>query len=183
MAGDIANYVPTSNLRTPHIGTQGPPALSRCHRKMRTVRPVLPDCVWCGTPPGAVGTSPQPIPPTREPTAEERRLAQAYQREQEAIAAPTSIRDSFGSQGPGARALPGISGPASTDSAAQLGTLIRALAGANGSANDGPRGGGSDAASYNDQNMQGGKESFLAKARAANRGLFEIRAHRPDVGL
>jgi type IV secretory pathway VirB10-like protein len=119
-----------------------------------------------------VGASAQTIPPTREPTAEERRLAQAYQREQEAIAAPTSIRDSLGSQGSGARSVPGGSGLANSDGAAQLGSLIRSLAGANGNANDGSRSGGSDAASYNDQNMQSGKESFLAKVRTAATGDY-----------
>jgi type IV secretion system protein VirB10 len=118
--------------------------------------------------PAPVSPGSQTTPPTQEPTAEERRLAQAYQREQEAIAAPTSIRDSFGAQRPSARTIPEITGQVNNEGAAQLGSLIRSLAGAGGSATDGPKGGESDAASFNQQNMQAGKESFLAKARAAS---------------
>lgn len=172
---DIANYVPTSNLRTAGIsGSQGSRASSELlPPEDSTARTGTADRVLVRQPrPATVGTSPQTIPPTREPTAEERRLAQAYQREQEAIAAPTSIRDSFGSQGSGARSVPGASGMANSDGASQFGSLIRSLAGANGNANDGSRSAGSDAASYNDQNMQSGKESFLAKAHAAATGDY-----------
>jgi type IV secretion system protein VirB10 len=172
---DIANYVPTSNLRTAAIsGSQGSRSSSELlPPEDATARTGTADRVQVRQPrPATVGTSPQPIPPTREPTAEERRLAQAYQREQEAIAAPTSIRDAFGSQGPGARSISGGSVPANSDGAAQLGSLIRSLAGANGNSNNGPRSGGSDAVSYDDQNMQSGRESFLAKARAAATGDY-----------
>jgi hypothetical protein len=86
------------------------------------------------SPPTRIGGSVQAIPPTREPTADERRLAMAYQREQEAIAAPTSIRDNFGSQGSGARSFPVAAQPANGDGAAQLGSLLRSLGGVGGSA-------------------------------------------------
>jgi type IV secretion system protein VirB10 len=167
---DIAKDVPTGNLQTAGTsGSQGarsnsellPPedypakAGATDRVLVRQPRPVTPS---------ATG---QTVQPAREPSAEDRRLALAYQREQEAIAAPTTIRDRFGPQGTAASAVASGSAPVNTDGAVQLGSLIRSLASNGVNTNDGPRSGSSDVASYNDQNMQVGKESFIAKTRAA----------------
>src|SRR5208282_6725143 len=103
----------------------------------------------------------QPIAPTpiHEETPEDRRLAEAYQREQEAIQAPTSIRNSAT---PSLSAIPGQ--PTSND-LSQVAALSHAL---------GARQGGDSVAlpnsqalenDYDSQNMQSRKEAFLAAGR------------------
>ena len=101
----------------------------------------------------------QTVPATSvEQTPEERRVAAAYQREQEAIQAPTSIRNS------GTSSLSTIAGQPSSNDLSQVEALSRAL---------GARQGGDSAASpngqaendYDSQNMQSRKEAFLAAGR------------------
>jgi type IV secretory pathway VirB10-like protein len=113
----------------------------------------------------------------REPSPEERRLLAAYEREQQAIAAPTTLRDSFGSAGFGASSQPGQTGRNNGDDAAQLASMIQALSRQSGGGSQvspdalrslgASRGGsGSENSDDADQNLQGRKEAFLAKARA-----------------
>jgi type IV secretion system protein TrbI len=110
-----------------------------------------------------------------EPSPEERRLIAAYDREQQAIAAPTTLRQGFGSAAQG-------NGPATTsaaanaaDDATQIAAALQALTHQNGAPqitpdavralvsqrSQTPDGNGD----YDDQNMQGRKEAFLSKSR------------------
>ncbi|HTU45387.1 MAG TPA: TrbI/VirB10 family protein [Bryobacteraceae bacterium] len=116
------------------------------------------------------------MPQPREPTPEERRLLAAYEREQQAIAAPTTLREGFGSPASGSsQAAPGIRN--NGDDAAQIASMVQGLVRQNGGGaqvtSDSVRGllaqrsqsGEGDGESA-DQNQQNGKEAFLAKARA-----------------
>lgn len=116
------------------------------------------------------------IPQPLEPSPEERRLLAAYEREQQAIAAPTTLRDSFGSAGYGASSQAGQTGRTGSDDAAQIASMIQAFSRQGGGSQVNPealrslatsRGGsGSEAGDEADQNLQGRKEAFLTKARA-----------------
>ena len=109
--------------------------------------------------PNAVRTQTFAATPAHEETPEERRVAAAYQREQEAIQAPTSTRNSATSS----FSTPPVQ-PASND-LSQVEALSRAL---------GARQGGDSATlpngqtienEYDAQNMQSRKEAFLAAGR------------------
>jgi type IV secretion system protein VirB10 len=116
------------------------------------------------------------IPQPREPSPEERRLLAAYEREQQAIAAPTTLRDGFGSSGYGTSPQTGQACRSNGDDAAQLASMIQALSRQGGGSQVSPdalrafagsrRGSGGETGDDGDQNMQGRKEAFLAKARA-----------------
>jgi len=104
--------------------------------------------------------SPTPVVQARQPTAEERRLAALYEREQQAIAAPTGVRASETGFND-----PAMSAQGDPPEAATLAALAQALAGgrattAAGAASVSASGG------YDAQNMQAGKEDFLARHRA-----------------
>jgi hypothetical protein len=64
------------------------------------------------------------IPQPREPSPEERRLLAAYEREQQAIAAPTTLREGFGSPtlGTGPQAVAG--GRGTGDDANQIASVV-----------------------------------------------------------
>jgi type IV secretion system protein VirB10 len=109
-------------------------------------------------------------PQPREPSPEERRLIAAYEREQQAIAAPTTLRDGFGvasQAGPGGRN--------NGDDASQIASMVQALSRQSGGSQIAPEAvralvtarasSGGDGEDVGDQNMQDRKESFLAKAR------------------
>jgi type IV secretion system protein VirB10 len=116
------------------------------------------------------------MPQPREPTPEERRLLAAYEREQQAIAAPTTLREGFGSPASGSsQAAPAIRN--NGDDAAQIASMVQGLVRQNGGGaqvtpdsvrallaqrSQSGEGDGESA----DQNQQNGKEAFLAKARA-----------------
>jgi type IV secretory pathway VirB10-like protein len=104
--------------------------------------------------------SPAPVAQPRQPTAAELRLAALYEREQQAIAAPTGVRASETGFND-----PAISAPGEAPDAASLAALAQALAGSRATA---PAGAASVSASggYDAQNMQAGKEDFLARHRA-----------------
>lgn len=115
-----------------------------------------------------------PPPQPQEPSPEERRLLAAYEQEQQAIAAPTTLRTGFGSSS-------GASGPQTvsprpsngSESAAQFASLIRSLAGPGRRSQrtpgllNGHAGQSTDGADEGDQNLQGRKEAFLDNARTA----------------
>jgi type IV secretion system protein TrbI len=116
------------------------------------------------------------MPQVREPSPEERRLLAAYEREQQAIVAPTTSRESFGSSASGVNQQMSIPGQSSGDDAAQIARAVQNLIRQNGSSQvtpDAVRGllaqrsqsadGDGEQA---DQGQQSGKEAFLAKARA-----------------
>ncbi len=111
-------------------------------------------------------------PQPREPSPEERRLVAAYQREQEAMSAPTTLREGFGSGN-----LPSSGTRNNGDDAAQIESMVQGLVRQNGSSQTTPEAvralvnqrsqfSQSDGEST-DQNMQIGKERFVANARDA----------------
>jgi type IV secretion system protein VirB10 len=117
-------------------------------------------------PPNRAATvSAPPLPPAagsfREPTPEERRLAAAYEREQEALMAPTVVRGGDGYTGSYSSAMQ----PAPSPDGSALASLAQTLAGRQ-------QGGGSPDASaahspYDEQNMQSQKQAFLAQSRSS----------------
>ena len=115
----------------------------------------------------------QPTPVSAEPTPEERRIAAADQREQEAMIAPTGVRSAGGAASFGS--LAGASGPPlDKDGLAQVAALSEAIAGRNSSPpapNASNRLAGSFTSSsandpdYDSQNLQTAKAAFLASAQ------------------
>ena len=103
----------------------------------------------------------QSFTPTRihEETPEERRRAAAYQQEQEAIEAPTSIRNSATSPLSGTAAQP------TSNDLSQVEAMSRALGARQGGDSAGPPNGQPLENDYDSQNMQSRKEGFLAAAR------------------
>ncbi len=126
-----------------------------------------------------------------QPTAEEQRLAAAYQRERDAMVAPMGIRSGSGNTG---LALPTV-GASRPEDLSQLAALRQALGAQNSDGSTvsalGKALSGSGTGSDNDyegQNMQTRKESFLVSARSqktadylgstrsAPLGVYEIKA-------
>jgi type IV secretion system protein TrbI len=104
-----------------------------------------------------------PAAPVHEETPEERRLAAAYQREQEAIQSPTNIRNSSASAFGGANTAPsGRSGP---DDLSQVEALSRALGARQGGDPVALPGGQAAENDYDSQNMQSRKDAFLTASR------------------
>jgi type IV secretion system protein TrbI len=104
----------------------------------------------------------QPALPSQmhEETPEDRRLAAAYQREQEAIQAPTSIRNA---DTPSVSTA-AVAQPASND-LSQVGALSRALGARSSGDSVPPTNGQALQNDYDSQNMQSRKESFFATTR------------------
>jgi type IV secretory pathway VirB10-like protein len=109
--------------------------------------------------PNAIRSQPITPTPVDEETAEDRRLAEAYQREQEAIQAPTSIRNA---------ATPSFSAttgqPMSSD-LSQVAALSHALGARQGGDPVQLSNGQALENDYDSQNMQSRKEAFLTGAR------------------
>ena len=105
----------------------------------------------------AMRTQTVPTTPVHEETPEDRRLAAAYQQEQLAVQAPTSIRNSSASS-----LSPTPVQPASND-LSPVEALSRALGARQGG--DSVANGQSLENDYDGQNMQSRKEAFLASAR------------------
>jgi len=113
---------------------------------------------------------PQNTNATSEPTPEERRIAAAYQREQEAMLAPTGIRS--GGVGSSFATFSGAP-PSRTDDLAQVAALSEALGGRGTNSispaferavSFSPTGAPNDP-DYDSQNMQTAKAAFLASAQ------------------
>jgi type IV secretory pathway VirB10-like protein len=114
------------------------------------------------------------MPQRREPTVDERRLLAAYEREQQAIAAPTTLREGFGSPAAGNSLAATVRN--NTDDAAQIASMVQGLMRQNGGAQVTPESvralltqrsqTGEGDVEPSEQNHQNGKEAFLAKARA-----------------
>jgi type IV secretion system protein VirB10 len=107
----------------------------------------------------------QNTPAPTEPTPEERRIAAAYQRQQEAMIAPTGIRSAGGSGFPGAGAL-----SATRNDLSDVAALPSAIADRN-PVDPGARlaalanGGSRNDSDYDAQNMQMTKAAFVAAAQ------------------
>jgi type IV secretion system protein VirB10 len=110
--------------------------------------------------PKAIRTQPIAPTPVHEETIEDRRLAGAYQREQEAIQAPTSIRNAA------IPSLSAITGQPTSNDLSQVAALSHAL-GARQGGDSVPLSNNGQALEndYDSQNMQSRKEAFLTGAR------------------
>jgi type IV secretion system protein VirB10 len=97
--------------------------------------------------------------PVHEETPEDRRIAEAYQREQEAIQAPTSIRNAA------APALSAIPGQPTSNDLSQIAALSHALGARQGGDSVALPNGRAIENDYDSQNMQSRKEAFLTSAR------------------
>ena len=139
-------------------------------------------------------TPPQPapvqIPQPREPSPEERRLINAYEREQQAIHAPTTLREGFGSAAQGSGLQPATVTGGSGDDAAQIAAMVQGLVRQSGGPQQvtpdtvralvGQRPQSGEETS-DDPNMQNGKEAFLAKARAGQTGDYLKSTRTPQL--
>jgi type IV secretion system protein VirB10 len=96
--------------------------------------------------------------PVHEETPEDRRIAEAYQREQEAIQAPTSIRNA-------AMPLSAITGQSTPNDLSQVAALSHALGARQGGDSVPLPNGQALENDYDSQNMQSRKEAFLTGAR------------------
>lgn len=111
-----------------------------------------------------------PPPQYREPSPEEKRQALAYEREQEAINAPTTARDGF--SGIGRVQGPAGNAPSQEGGLAQMTNLLQALQGPQQGIQPNPSIGkareesSGETEGYESQNMQDQKAAFLKKARA-----------------
>ena len=101
--------------------------------------------------------------PVHEETPEERRLAAAYQQEQEAIQAPTSIRNSSPSSGETSNTMPAVH--SGSDDLSPVEALSRALGARQGGDSVALPNGQSPENDYDGQNMQSRKDAFLPAAR------------------
>ena len=119
--------------------------------------------------PNAIRTQPIAPTPIHEETPEERRIAAAYQFEQAAIQAPTSVRNSATSS------PPATTGQPTSNGLSQVEALSRAL-GIRQSGDSAPLPNGQAAENdYDTQNMQSRKEAFLTGATQARyRGIIDL---------
>lgn len=101
--------------------------------------------------------------PVHEETPEERRLAVAYQREQDAIQAPTSIRNSSASSYGTGSVVPAMR--SGSDDLSQVEALSRALGARQGGDSVALPNGQAAENDYDAQNMQSRKEAFLTAGR------------------
>jgi type IV secretion system protein VirB10 len=99
-------------------------------------------------------------PQLPQETPEQRRIAAAYQREQEAILAPTSIRNSDSPSVPTA-----IGQPGSNDLAQAASSLTHAIGTVRQGGDPAPTNGQALQNDYDSQNMQSRKEAFLVSSR------------------
>jgi type IV secretion system protein VirB10 len=115
------------------------------------------------------------IPQPREPSPDERRLLAAYEREQQAIAAPTTLREGFGSPALGSGLQSSAALRGAGDDASQIASVVQALTRQNGASQVTPeavraliaqRSQSADRDGESEPNGQATKEAFLAKARA-----------------
>jgi type IV secretory pathway VirB10-like protein len=113
--------------------------------------------------PNAMRTQTVPTTVVHEETPEDRRLAAAYQQEQEAIQAPTSIRNSSASSFGAGNTAPTMRSGSNDPS--QVEALSRALGTRQGGDSVALPNGQSLENDYDGQNMQSRKEAFLAAAR------------------
>lgn len=186
---EIAKQVPSGNVpnvpaQRPASGDAGvlqPPADAQTASNGNQGRATNAPQVIVRQPPPVPQPVLQQVPQTHEPSPEERRLIAAYEREQQAIVAPTTMREGFGMSANGASAQPASNSRTNgDDAAAQMASIIQALARQNGNAQITPQSiraflgqrSTSSAGNSDDPetaNAQSEKEAFLASARAAQR--------------
>jgi len=161
---EISKTVPSGMLMATPLdnGTLQPPD---------ELQPAQQVALNSGAPQRGPANVPPPLTsqPNPEPTPEQRRLIAAFEAERQAMLAPTTLRAGFGRQNGGGTAgslLAGVTQQAA-EQTGEIGSLIRALtsvANRDGSQTVGSRAGGD---ADRDQNTEGQKEAFLAKARSS----------------
>jgi type IV secretion system protein VirB10 len=118
----------------------------------------------------AVTSRPEPVQSASavqsdEPTPEQKRLAAAYERELQAIAAPTTIQSGSGMQGNVAPASGSALPPASPSTS--MGAVQGLLRNVSGSGISAPNSSAASNGTYDRQNAQSDKDRFLAQARGS----------------
>jgi len=177
-SGNVPN-VPAQRAASGDAGVLQPPDGQTAVNSHRDGTTNPPQVIIRQPPTVAQPVAPQ-VPQTHEPSPEERRLIAAYEREQQAIVAPTTMREGFGMSASGAGAQSASNSRTNGDDAAQMASVIQALARQNGNAQITPQAirallgqrSSSTAGNSDDPettNAQSEKEAFLASARAAQR--------------
>jgi type IV secretion system protein VirB10 len=168
---EIAREVPPGNVpnapqHAPEAGVLQPPG----DIQAQSNAPGPPVFVRQAPPP--VQPVVAPVPQPREASPEERRLMAAYEREQQAIAAPTTMREGF------ATGQSGVAAPTPSNSdAAQIASIMQALTKQNGNAQVTPemirsvigQRSPTTEPDRDSDSTQSEKEAFLATVRAAQR--------------
>jgi type IV secretion system protein TrbI len=131
------------------------------------------------------------VPQPHEPSPEERRLIAAYEREQQAIAAPTTLRDGFGASGFGGGSQSAQGGRSNGDDAAQIASVVQALSRRSGVSSIAPDAvralvaahatSGEEGTDAGYPNIQDRKESFLAKARTGRMDDYLKSTRNPPL--
>ena len=150
--------------------------------------PLQPNGAQTGTqvfvrqPPAAIQPVVAQVPQTREPTPEERRLVSAYEREQQAISAPTTSRTGFGS---------GTATSAGADDAAQIAGLVQSLSRQQSGASQpnaeavrallSRTSQANNAGGEDDQNLQDRKEAFLQRSRSGQSDDYLKATRNPPL--
>ncbi|MDQ1472383.1 MAG: type secretion system protein TrbI [Bryobacterales bacterium] len=149
---EIAKEVPSGNLPNmpPQSGVLQPPGELP---PATATQPQGGGPVYVRQAPVQVQPEAAPVPP-RQPSPEERTLIAAYEREQQAITAPMTVRDGFGSQS-----------RSSIDDNSQIANVVQALTGRNAGTTPPAQPGGTRSVNQ-DVGEESGMEAFLAKARA-----------------
>lgn len=168
-----------NRLQPPDQGKQGTAAAAPCGSDPRSGQPYRfnPDT---GQPcsqdaqsrvvirqPGYAQAPPMPSP--AQPSAEEQRIAAEYQREQEAILAPTSIKSGSGATAFDSSSNLGVQ-QQGNDDLARIASLTQAIGSQNSGASQAlpvsfPAGGSRSDPDYDAQNMQTTKAAFVAAAQ------------------
>jgi type IV secretion system protein VirB10 len=154
---EIASEIPAGvvNLaaqgQRPESGTDTQSTPAKRVRQGRSSNPTNRAATVSGPPPAATAGS------FHDATPDERRLAAAYEREQQALIAPTIVRGGNGSYPAAPQPPPSPDG--------SLASLAQTLAARQ------PAGGSTDPnvqhSSYDEQNMQSQKQAFLAQSRSS----------------
>jgi type IV secretion system protein TrbI len=180
---EIAKEVPSGNLpnapqHAPEAGVLQPPG------DIQAQSNAPGPAVFVRQAPSPVQPVVAPVPQSREPSPEERRLMAAYEREEQAIAAPTTMREGF------ATGQSGVAAPTGSSSdAAQIASMVQALAKQKGNgqvtpemirAAIGQRNNSADS-DREGEAAQTDKEAFLASAPPAQRDDYLKSMRTPPL--
>jgi type IV secretory pathway VirB10-like protein len=165
---EIAKAVPTASVPAVPVadGRLVPPGESKVPQTA-----VHPQTLAGGSPPSYTAVLPPPSP-SAEPTPEQRRVIAAYEAEQQAILAPTTVRNGAGQQVGSASATPHPFAPTArvgSDQADDIGSLIRSLTAVAGRGASETGSKSIDRDSDSAQRSERNKEEFLAKTRSGQR--------------
>ena len=181
---DISKDIPTGNVLTAPGRQEGGLLQPPAGANLVPANDAIADRVIVRQP---APVQPAPLPQTvKEPSPEERRMLAAYEREQQAIAAPTTLREGFATSSTSATA-PGTS----SSDGSQLAQLLAAVGrSGNGGSPINPelirslvdsRSTSSGAQDFTEQNQQVQKEEFLSKARGTQSANYLKSTRNPAL--